>query len=192
MTSLNWHRSPSSSNWTPENRTTDWNRRLTQLFVPILLAVVLLITGCAPKAPSPYAQVQQETTQRGAQPAVAKTAEQGSSFNKFFPGATAGYERVFTQEKKGFAEAKLKKDGKDMAMLAVSDTTSLPGAAQKFATSTVQVAGFPAVEVGTTQTAVLVANRYQVKVLSRDPAFTKADRLTWLQRFDLNGLAKVK
>ncbi len=170
MTSLNWRK----------------------VFASVLLSVVLLVTGCAPKPPSPYAQVQQETTQKGAQPAVAKKAEQGSSFNQFFPGATAGYERVFTQEKKGFAEAKLKKDGKDMAMLAISDTISLPTAAQKFANSTVTVAGYPAVEIGTTQTAVLVNDRYQVKVLSRDPAFSKSDRQTWLQRFDLRGLAQVK
>jgi hypothetical protein len=170
MTSLNWRK----------------------VIASVLLSVVLLVTGCTPKPPSPYAQVQQETTQKGAQPAVAKNAEQGSSFNQFFPGASAGYERVFTQEKKGFAEAKLKKDGKDMAMMAISDTISLPDAAKKFATSTATVAGYPAVEVGSTQTAVLVNDRYQVKVLSRDPGFTKSDRQTWLQRFDLKGLAKVK
>lgn len=170
MTSLNWRK----------------------VFASLLLSVVLFATGCTPKPPSPYAQVQQETTQRGAQPAVAKNAEQGSSFNQFFPGATAGYERVFTQEKKGFAEAKLKKDGKDVAMLAISDTISLPDAAKKFAASTAQVAGYPAVEVGSTQSAVLVADRYQVKVLSRDPGFTKDDRQAWLQRFNLSGLAKVK
>lgn len=157
-----------------------------------LLSMALLVTGCAPKPPSPYAQVQQETTQRNAPPAIAKNAEQGSSFNQFFPKATAGYERVFTQEKKGFAEAKLKKDGKDMAMLAISDTISLPDAAKKFAASTANVAGYPAVEVGNTQSALLVADRYQVKVLSRDPAFTQSDRQSWLQRFDLSGLAKVK
>jgi hypothetical protein len=46
--------------------------------------------------------------------------------------------------------------------------------------------------VGSTQSAVLVADRYQVKVLSRSPAFTQSDRQSWLQRFDLSGLAKVK
>jgi hypothetical protein len=166
----------------------NWRKVLASM----LLSTVLLVTGCTPQPPSPYAQVQKETTQRNAQPAIAKNAEQGSSFNRFFPKATTGYERVFTQEKKGFAEAKLKKAGKDVAMMAISDTISLPDAAKKFAASTANVAGYPSVEVGSTQSAVLVADRYQVKVLSRDPAFTKGDRQSWLQRFDLSGLAKVK
>lgn len=165
-----------------------WRRVLAPLF----LSLLLLISGCALKPPSPYAQAQQESTQRGAQPAVAKNAEQGSEFNRFFPKPGNGYERVFTQEKKGFAEAKLKKDGKDLAMLAISDTISLPSAAQKFQTSAQKISGYPAVEVGNTQTAVLVANRYQVKVLSRNPAFTQNDRQTWIQKFDLNGLSRLK
>jgi len=40
--------------------------------------------------------------------AVAKEATQGSNFNRFFPAASDGFERVYTQEKKGFAEAKEK------------------------------------------------------------------------------------
>ncbi|PLZ86687.1 hypothetical protein CI593_18180, partial [Fischerella thermalis CCMEE 5194] len=103
-----------------------------------------------------------------------------------------GYERVYTQEKKGFAEAKLKKDGQELAMLAISDTKSIPTAAAKFANSSKQIAGYPAVEIGNTQTAILVNNRYQVKVLSRSPSFTASDRETWLKKFDLNGLAQLK
>lgn len=160
--------------------------------VPVCLSLVLLLTGCATKPPSPYAQVQQETTQRGAQPAVAKTATQGSQFNRFFPQPSSGFERVYTQEKKGFVEAKLKKDGKDIAMLSVSDTSSLPTAAQKYAQSTSKIAGYPSVEVGSTQTGILVANRYQVKVQSRDPSFTQSDRQAWIQKFDLNGIAKLR
>jgi hypothetical protein len=166
----------------------NWRRVLA----PLLLSVLLLVTGCTPKAPSQFSQAQQESTRKGAQPAVAKNAEQGSSFNKFFPKAGDGYERVFTQEKKGFSEAKLKKDGKDMAMLSISDTISLPVAAKKFENSTTKIAGYPAMEIGNTQTALLVANRYQVKVLSRDPSFTSADRKAWIQKFDLNGLSRLK
>ncbi|MBW4519694.1 MAG: hypothetical protein KME16_08340 [Scytolyngbya sp. HA4215-MV1] len=165
-----------------------WRRVLAPLF----LSLLLLISSCALKPPSPYAQAQQESTQRGAQPAIVKNAEQGSSFNRFFPKPGNGYERVFTQEKKGFAEAKLKKEGKDLAMLAISDTISLPSASQKFQTSSQKISGYPAVEVGNTQTAVLVANRYQVKVLSRNPAFTQNDRQAWIQKFDLNGLSRLK
>jgi hypothetical protein len=163
---------------------------------PLLLSLLIFVTGCQTQDNSPYAQAQKETTERGAQPAVAKDATQGSEFNKFFPKPEAGYERVFTQEKKGFAEAKLKKDGKDFAMLAVSDaekeaTTALDPR-KKFENSPKQVAGYPSVTVGATQTALLINNRYQVKVLSRNPAFTAADREAWLQKFDLQGIARLK
>lgn len=166
-----------------------WGRVLLSL---CLCSVLLMSAGCSSKATSPYAQVQKETTQRNAPKAVAKTATQGSEFNKFFPDASAGYQRVYTQEKKGFAEAKLKKDGVDLAMLSISDTTSLPTAAAKYAQATTKIQGYPAVEVGTTQTGVLVGNRYQVKVLSRNPAFTQSDRQAWIEKFDLRGLSKLK
>ncbi len=156
-----------------------------------LCSLLFFSAGCASKAISPYAQVQKETTQRNAPKAVAKTATQGSEFNKFFPDASNGYERVYTQEKKGFAEAKLKKNGTDVAMLSISDTTSLPTAAAKYAQSTTNIQGFPAVQVGTTQTGVLVGH-YQVKVLSRNPSFTVSDREAWIQKFDLRGLSKLK
>jgi hypothetical protein len=166
-------------------------RRWQKYFIPVCLSLLLFLTGCAAQPPSPYAQAQQESTQRGAQPAVAKTATQGSQFNKLFPTPLNGFERVYTQEKKGFAEAKLKKDGKDVAMLSISDTSSLPTAAQKYAQSTTKIAGYPSVEVGSTQTGILVADRYQVKVQSRDPSFTQADRQAWIQKFDLKGIAKL-
>ena len=41
-------------------------------------------------------------------------------------------------------------------------------------------------------TAVLVGDRFQVKVLSRSPEFTVSDRETWLAKFDLKGLSKLK
>jgi hypothetical protein len=169
------------------------SRRLLPL---VLAGPMLLGTACQPEAPSPYAQVQQETTQRGAQPAVDKDATPGGSFNKFFPKSQAGFDRVFTQEKKGFSEAKLNKGGKTMAMLSISDaaasSTGGVSPTKKFETASKQIAGFPAVDQGTTQTAILVSNRYQVKVQSRAPEFTTADRATWIQKFDLNGLSNLK
>lgn len=157
-----------------------------------LCGLLFFSTGCESKPPSPYAQVQQETTQRGAPKAIAKAAAQGSQFNKFFPKSANGYERVYVQEKKGFAEAKLNKEGKNVAMLSISDTKSVPTAAQKYASSTTTIAGFPALEIGSTQTGVLVGDRYQVKVLSRSPSFTKAERQAWIQNFDLDGLSKLR
>lgn len=158
----------------------------------LLISTLLFLAACQPQAPSRFDQAQQESSQQRSGQAVAKNATQGSSFNNFFPGTQAGYERVYTQEKKGFAEAKLKKDGKDVALLSISDTTSLPKAAAKFQNSTRKIGGYPALEIGNTQTAVLVGNRYQVKVLSRDPSFTQSDREAWLQKFKLNGLARLQ
>ncbi|AUB41534.1 Prokaryotic membrane lipoprotein lipid attachment site profile [Nostoc flagelliforme CCNUN1] len=156
-----------------------------------LLSVVLLTTACTPKAPGRFDQAQKESTQQQKGQAVAKTATQGSEFNKLFPKASDGYQRVYTQEKKGFAEAKLKKGGKDIALLSISDTTSNSSAAAKFSKSTKKIGGYPAVEVGKTQTAILVG-KYQVKILSRDSSFTASDRADWLEKFNLNGLAKLK
>jgi hypothetical protein len=165
--------------------------RARRILAAVLLSVLLLTTACTPKAPGRFDQVQQESTRQKSGQAVTKTATQGSEFNKFFPSEEAGYQRVYTQEKKGFAEAKLKKDGKDLALLSISDTSSLPTAAAKFSNSTKKIGGYPAVEVGNTQTAVLVG-KYQVKVLSRSPSFTASDRADWLEKFNLDGLAKLK
>ncbi len=166
--------------------------RVSKILPALLLSVLLLTTACTPDEPGRFDQVQQESTQQKRGQAVVETATQGGEFNKFFPPSGDGYERVFTQEKKGFAEAKLKKDGKDLAMLAVSDTTSTPATAASYSNSTKEIAGYPAREIGNTQTAVLVNNRYQVKVLSRDPSFTASDRAEWIEKFNLDGLATLK
>ena len=152
---------------------------------------LLLLTSCATQAPSRFEQAQQESSQRGSS-AVVRESESGGSFNKFFPPSGGGYQRVYSQEKKGFAEAKLKKDGKEVAVLAISDTLNNPSAAKKFEKSTQKIKGYPAVSQGKTGTTVLVGDRFQVKVLSRDPAFSESDRQAWLDKFDLKGLSKVK
>ncbi|GCL53762.1 hypothetical protein NIES3806_10980 [Microcystis aeruginosa NIES-3806] len=164
--------------------------RFDKILIAGVLATLLLVTSCA-KAPSQFDQAQQESTARGAA-AVVKESTSGGSFNQFFPPSGGGYERVYTQEKKGFAEAKLKQDGKVVAMLAISDISNNPAAANKFQDSQTTIKGFPSVKQGTTATAVLVNNRYQVKVLSREPDFTASDRKAWLAKFDLDGLAKLK
>jgi hypothetical protein len=165
--------------------------RWFRVFAPLFLSLLLFVTACS-KAPSRYAEVQKDTTRRGAPAAVAKMAEQGSTFNKFFPDPTGTYDVVPTQEKKGFAEYKLNKDGKTVAMLSISDASSLPTAAVKYRNSAETIAGYPAADQGTTATGILVNDRYQVKVLSRDPSFTKEDRVAWLQKFDLRGIAKLE
>ena len=165
--------------------------RLRKILAPLLLSLLLLVTACAQQAPSRFDQAQQESTQQKSGQAVSKDATQGAQFNKFFPAAGGGYERVYTQEKKGFAQAKLKKDGKDVAVLSINDTSSNPDAAAKYQGSSKKIAGYPVKETSKS-TAILVGDRYQVKVQSRDESFSASDREAWLQKFNLQGLAGLK
>jgi hypothetical protein len=150
-----------------------------------------MVGACASKPPSRYDQVQKETSQRSSQ-AVSKEAVNGSKLNRYFPKSADGYSVVPAQEKKGFAEHKINKGGKNVAVLSVNDTISNPSAAEKYRQSTTKVAGYPAVDQGQTGTGVLVGDRFQVKALSRDTSFTKQDRMTWIKKFDLNGLSKLQ
>ena len=162
--------------------------RLHKILAPLLLSLLLLVTSCASKPPSRFDQAQQASSQQKSGQAVVKDATQGANFNKFFPKGDDGYQRVYTQEKKGFAQAKLKKNGKDVATLSISDIKSTPDTANKYQLSTKKVAGYPAATVGNSQTSVLVNNRYQVTVRSTDPTF---DREAWLNKFDFDGLARL-
>jgi hypothetical protein len=167
----------------------NWRKAL----MPIVLSVILLVSACSSKEPSRFAQTQKETSGRNAPAAVAKQAEAGGEFNKFFPKGDVGYARVFSQEKKGFAEAKLNKDGKNVAVLSINDTISNPLSAKKYERSTSNLKSYPLLEeTALKSTGVLVNNRYQVKVASRDVSFTAADRKAWLQKFNLDGLSKLK
>jgi hypothetical protein len=164
-----------------------------KILISIALSVTLLVSGCSQKEPSRFAQTQKETSGRNAPAAVAKNAEAGGSFNKFFPDGSAGYARVFSQEKKGFAEAKLNKEGKNVAVLSINDTISNPIAAKKYEKSISKIGAYPMIEEAPLKsTGLLVNNRYQVKVASRDPSFTANDRKTWLSKFNLDGLSKLK
>ncbi|MGG6292838.1 hypothetical protein ACQ4M4_00320 [Leptolyngbya sp. AN02str] len=164
--------------------------RWLKVCMALCLSLLLFVTACS-KAPSPYEQVQKDTTGWGAPKAVAKDAEKGSTFNQFFP-SLKGFDVIPSQEKKGFAEYKVNKDGKTVAMLSINDTISLPTAAVKYQSATEQIAGYPTVEQGSTTTGILVNDRYQIKVMSRDPSFTREDRVDWLQKFDLRGIAKLE
>jgi hypothetical protein len=160
------------------------------LLLPIVLTLALSTYSCVQQAPSRYDQVQQETSQKGSK-AVSKEAVNGTEFNKLFPKSGNGFSMVPSQEKRGFAEYKVNKGGKNVAVLSINDTISNPSAAEKYRQSTAKIAGYPAVEQGTQGTGILVGDRFQVKAQSRDPSFTKQDRATWLQKFDLNGLSRL-
>ena len=117
----------------------------------------------------------------------------GSALNKFFPGDSDGYDRVFTQEKNGFAMANLKKGGKVVGTLSINDSAANPSARDKFKSASRTIAGNPAVSEGMNSgLAVLVGDRYQVKVRASGTALSEADMETWIQKFDLAGLAALK
>lgn len=159
-------------------------------FTPFCLAVLLFLTSCASAPPSEFDQAQQESTQSGAA-AVAEDAVSGGSLNAFFPAAEAEYDVVYAQEKTGLAQAKLKQAGTEVAVLSIADIRNNPTAAQKYTDSAETLAGYPLAAQGSTGTGILVADRFQVKVQSRAETFTEGDRQTWLEKFDLDGLAAL-
>jgi hypothetical protein len=154
-----------------------------------LLLVVVLLSACSPVERSRWEEAQEATS---GQSATAREALAGGEFNKFFPTSNNEYQVVYTQEKRGFAEAVLKHEGEDMATLSVFDTISNPDAVAKYAESTETVDNYPAVAVGENGTSILVADRFQVQVRSKAESFTAADREEWLQAFDLAGLAALQ
>ncbi len=177
-----------------------------KILAPFLMSVLLLVTACGQtQTPSRWDGAQQESTQKPGQAKqttadkssasnqnLPKKAVDGGKLNKYFPSSGGGFDRVFAQEKSGFAEAKLNKGGKNVAMLSINDIAGNPSAGAKFQKSTKQIGGYPSVTQGANITAVLVANRYQVKVQSRDPSFSASDREAWLSKFNLRGLSGVK
>lgn len=168
-------------------------QKFSRLIVSFSLFFLLTLTACSPQPPSRFEQAQQDSIAAGNRnTAVSEDAVKGASFNQFFPVSSGNYERVFTQEKTGFVQAKLKFKGQDLATLAIFDTISNPSAKSDFANASEQIKGFPTVEKGSTQTAVLVGDRYQVSIRSSDPNFTAEQRKEWLGKFDLVNLAKQK
>ncbi|NEP16447.1 MAG: hypothetical protein F6J97_06020 [Leptolyngbya sp. SIO4C1] len=172
-------------------------RKIFQAAAVVGLIALLAIGGCQltqMRASQPQSQwTEVESAIEPATPTAAQTAAvlPGSQFNPFFPEPGEGYERVYTQEKAGFAAAKLKQNGADLAILSVSDTINNPTAATKYQSSLQQIQGYPAIEIGSTGTGVLLNDRIQVKVLSRSERFTPAEREAWLKKFDLAGLAQL-
>jgi hypothetical protein len=86
----------------------------------------------------------------------------GTAFNRLFPAPGPGEQLVFTQEKRGFSEARLKQGDQTRALLAISDTVTAPEARDKFAASTESLQGWPLAEQGGQASALLVAERFQV------------------------------
>ncbi len=163
---------------------------LRKFIAALVLTSCLLFTSCSQQAPSRFDGAQQDSTSKGATAVVSKS-QSGSAFNRYFPDSADGYQRVYSQEKKGFAEAKLNQDGKEIAILSISDTVNNPSATDKYQSSSSKINGYPAVSQGSSGTAVLVNDRYQVKIRSKDSSFGESDREAWIKRFDLRGLSKL-
>lgn len=149
----------------------------------------MLAAACGPKYDSQRWQEAEKASKN--QPAVSKQAVKGEDLNQFFPKAAAPYSLTFKQEKAGFALAELEKNGKNVASLAISDTASEPAARDKFASSSLEIAGHPAALSGSLGTAVLVAGKYQVQVRSMNPGLTSKEREEWIAKFDLDGLSTL-
>ena len=115
----------------------------------------------------------------------------GTAFNRLFPKAQVGETIVFTQEKRGFSEARLKSGAETRALLAISDTRSAPEAREKFESPAQRLRGWPLVEQGSQASALLVADRFQVKVIGQGAGLDQEQRHELLGAFDLAGLAAL-
>jgi hypothetical protein len=116
----------------------------------------------------------------------------GTAFNRLFPAPQAGEAIVFTQEKRGFSEARLKQGDQTVALLAISDTTTAPEARDKFSQTSERLQGWPLLEQGAQASALLVAERFQVKVIGQGPGLAADQRHDLLNGFDLKGLAALQ
>ncbi|MEY4508386.1 MAG: hypothetical protein RLZZ450_508 [Pseudomonadota bacterium] len=153
-----------------------------------LIASLLLLSLACSKEPNRWEAAEQRAEQPASNVSATPKVE-GSKLNAYFPATgPAGASRIFTAEKAGYVEAKLKKsDGAELALLSISEAAA--DALAKFANASDAVEGFPLVTVGSNQSSALVANKYQVKVSSKELA--AADRKALLATFDLKGLSAL-
>lgn len=163
--------------------------RVVNFGVLVVSLLLLPLCGCQDE-PTRWDEVQQETEGRNA-PAVSEDSVEGGDLNRFFPAVESPFDIVFKQEKQGLAQASLQKDGTEMVVLTISDTTSNPGAKDKYKDSGQMLDGHPMAAAGSKGTAILVADRYQVQARSSDPSFGEAERIEWLQKFDLKSLSNL-
>jgi hypothetical protein len=115
----------------------------------------------------------------------------GTAFNRLFPKPEIGQQLVFTQEKRGFSEARLKRGDEVLALLAISDTTTAPAARAKYSGSSAAIQGWPLVDQGQQVSGLLVAERFQVKVIGQGNGLSADQRHELLEAFDLKGLAAI-
>lgn len=150
------------------------------------LACLLALAGCKKDEPKSTRWEDAAAAVASAVPATSAAPKtETGSFNRFFPkDGTGGYTRIFTADKEGYAEAKLEKDGKEVARLTIADADA--AAKAKFGSATEKIAGAPVVKFGNNQSTALVKDKYQVKVSS--PTLDHEARKKILESFDLGGL----
>ncbi|MDM8531646.1 hypothetical protein QUF63_10780 [Anaerolineales bacterium HSG25] len=151
-----------------------------------LICLMPLLTPCGSR------QSTSPAIPAGAEQQIEQTPLAGGEFNKFFPQDSGAFEVVYSQEKEGFAQAKLKQQGADIATLSISDTAANPNARKKFQASEWMIADYPAASSGSQGTAILVSDRFQVQVRAQDNALDADEREVWLSRFDLAGLSNLE
>lgn len=165
------------------------------LFVLLLSSAFLFSCGGKKKKTTTETTTTTSTTTNSSTATQEKAKEEkvdGSSLNKFFPKDNGGYSVVYNQEKQGTVQASLKKDGKEVATLAVVDLSTNMATKAKYKKSTMKVANYPALKKGSKGHTILVGDRYQVSIRSKDDSFDENMRKAWFDKFDLSGLAKLK
>lgn len=123
------------------------------------------------------------STSASTAPAAAPRAVSAAAIHAFFPPDV-----TFSPDKPTGVEAKLAKDGKDVATLTITDGVKAFARAQ-FDDSTEKVEGFPVAKFSDTQSCVLVKDRFLVKVQSS--SLDHEARKALLAKFDLKGLAAL-
>lgn len=113
----------------------------------------------------------------------------GSAFNRLFPQPQTGEDLIFTQEKRGFSQARLKAGDSTQALLSIADVITAPEAREKFSGARQRLRSWPLVEQGPQASALLVADRFQVKVIGQGAGLDQEQRHALLEAFDLPGLA---
>lgn len=153
---------------------------------PSAVAVASAAPATDAAAPPPGSAVQ-----AAAAASVARTVP-GGELEVFLPpaGLDGAADRVVRPSKAGVCEAVYKKGKEDVATVTISDTESTPSVRDDYKDVTDKVAGYPLKTSGTTKSAILVANRFQVTVAS--PRLKPDARRAWLEKTDLAGLAKAR
>lgn len=168
------------------------------------MTAALLPAGCN-EAPStvqhqqtqqqPTTVAEEEAQSPGAEeekqlPVAVDSAESGK-FDPFFPKPEDGYEIVFQPEKPGYAQASLQEGDKELAAFSIFDTENNPIVRARFERSEQKIGEHPVLSEESSLSA-LIAERYHVQVRSVAPDFGEAERQTWLEKFDLAGIAEME